>query len=114
MPIDLSRRAGQYVGVSLDTTRRIKGHTIRIVVYGAYDAMGLIGSQHNGVAVLLDDPSHKQVLVDGMAQAPSGWYAPSKDQITLFNTLETMPVGKFIRAITTHPRSRFSSFPPGA
>ena len=51
----------------------------RLLLYGAYNACGLIGSEYNGVAVL--DEYARNVVADNIAQESSGYFGPSVKQI---------------------------------
>lgn len=59
----------------------------RIVVYGTYNALGLVGSESNGVAVLLEEPP--AVVADEIGCESSGYSGPSTAQLALFETLRT-------------------------
>ena len=82
--IDMSKQVGPFVGVSFDATRTFSnGRSFRFVVYGAYNAFGLIGSEKNGVAILDNDAL--TVVVDELEQGASGYYGPSAEQKALFD-----------------------------
>jgi len=49
--LNMYPRVGPYMGVTFDDTRG----QYRIIVYAAFDAMGLIGTEKNGIAVLDND-----------------------------------------------------------
>jgi hypothetical protein len=49
---------GPYMGVSIDKTRG----RYRLCIYSAYNAMGLIGTEYNGIVVL--DDQDMQVVAD--------------------------------------------------
>lgn len=79
MTVDIcSPRVGQYMGVFVDKTRQIlEGKiTLRFVAYRAYNALGLIGSEFNGIAIL--DETNKSVLTDNLMKQPSGYSMPEK------------------------------------
>jgi hypothetical protein len=73
-----SPRVGQYMGVFVDKTREILDGkiTLRFVAYRAYNAMGLIGSEFNGIAIL--DETNKSVLTDNLMKQTSGYNMPEK------------------------------------
>ena len=61
--INLSNHIGPYTGISYDQTvtitrpangrkQKASERTFRIAIYGAYNAMGLIGSECNGIVIL--------------------------------------------------------------
>lgn len=85
--IDLSKKVGPFAGVSADATRTFpNGESFRFLVYGAYNAGGLIGPESNGVAILKEDP--KSVLVDQLDCATTGYHGPSAAQNQLFERLQ--------------------------
>lgn len=98
-------RVGPYVGVSRD----VKRGRYRILVYGAYNAMGLIGSEHNGICVL--DDQDLRVVADRLAQVSSGYYGPSPLQIKAFEHLLTCSPQKFADYINRSGRNRFDIDP---
>jgi hypothetical protein len=84
---------------------------IYILLSGAYNALGLIGPEMNGIAILND--SRKGVVLDMEAQASSGWYpgfgGPTKKQQKRFEELATMENHAIIAWIRSHPRYRDGS-----
>lgn len=96
---------GPYVGVSRDAKRG----RYRILVYGAYNACGLIGSEHNGICVL--DDEDLQVVADRLAQVSSGYYGPAALQIKAFEHLLTCSPQKFADYINRSGRNRFEIDP---
>lgn len=46
--------------------------TIHIMLSGAYNALGLIGTEMNGIVVL--NETHKAVVLDRAFEEPFGWY----------------------------------------
>lgn len=101
---------GPYTFVSRDrlTTKTLDGErrTFRIVVYGAYNAMGLIGSECNGVAIL--DEDRKQVLCDEIEITGTGYCGPSAEQLTKYGELYRMTGARFRAFVNSHKRSRYS------
>lgn len=63
------------------------GRQFKLVIAGAYDA-GIIGSEHNGLAIL--DENNGRVLADQILQQQSGWYGPSEAQIAEFDRVRAM------------------------
>jgi len=109
MDISTLPRLGPYVGISYDATvsknAGKKRRTFRIIVYGAYDAMGLIGSECNGVAILDEDRMH--VLADEIMRQPSGWCGPSHGQVQVFEKLSKMKWADFQAFVNTSRRNRY-------
>ena len=54
---------GQYTMVAKDQSLKFGNRSFRVLLYGAYNAMGLIGTEKNGIAVL--DEDRRQVVLDG-------------------------------------------------
>ncbi|MDP2685323.1 MAG: hypothetical protein Q8P20_09915 [bacterium] len=50
-----------------------------VVIHAAYNAMGLIGFEHNGIGIL--DEKHHRVLLAGHCRQSSGYNGPSQGQI---------------------------------
>lgn len=88
-PLSDRGHVGPYCGVQKDekvvfnTGRDMR--TFRVIVYAAYNACGLIGSEHNGVLVL--DEDGKKVLTDRLAQADTGYYGATEKQLNLAERL---------------------------
>ena len=101
--IETYPRVGQFMGVSKDTT--VGPH--RIMLYAALDCMGLIGPEHNGIAIVNDDK--KTVVCDEIAIQDSGYFGPSAQQVCMWEALTKMAVDKpdsFCAFINDHPRCR--------
>lgn len=88
--ISIFPRLGPYMGVTRDKVVTFKinrkySRSFRVIVYGAYNAMGLIGSEHNGIAVL--DEDNRAIVCDRIAEEDSGYFGPSKRQLELFDDI---------------------------
>jgi len=120
-PLDFESmpNVGPYMGVSFDatTTKQVRGpgrlggieigkRVFRIIVYSAYNAFGLIGTEDNGVAIL--DEDYRRVLTDKIAPQLTGMFGPSGGQETIFTSLVVMPADLFREFVNTHPRSRYT------
>lgn len=78
VPSLVSKSVGPYTGVQFDRVREYEnGRSLRILTYQAFNAMGLIGSECNGVAVL--DEDSKGVVTDEMAKGPSGYNGVTRE-----------------------------------
>ena len=97
---------GPYSFVSRDTVRTVGTQQFRIVVYGAYNALGLVGSESNGVAVLQEEPP--AVIADEIGCESSGYSGPSAAQLAIFEELRTCDATVFRAAVNTAPRLRKS------
>ena len=85
--------------------RSFDGVNYLVGIAGAYNAMGLIGSECNGIFVL--DETNKNVLTDQNNLDPSGGYnGPSKAQWAAFEWVMKMPEADFIQWIKDSPRYR--------
>ena len=102
-------RLGPFVGISADkkiTFEDLPGRTFRLIIYGAYDAFGLIGSECNGIAVL--DEDKLEVVCDEISRTGTGYCGPSQKQISAFAHMQTLSWNDFRNYINDHPRSRFT------
>ncbi len=101
----IKNRIGQYHYADGALARRtIDGTDYVIVIAGAYNAFGLIGPEHNGIAVL--DDTAKRVVLDRHAPEPSGYSGPSATQQIIFDKLVAESDAEFLRFIAEHPRTR--------
>jgi hypothetical protein len=97
---------GPYIGVSRDRIVK-KGKTrFRILLYGAYNAFGLIGSEYNGICILNEDD--KNVVTDGILQVSSGYFGPAKIQLDLFDKLVKATAREFREIINSSDNLRYS------
>jgi len=99
---------GPYTGVTFDVVRTFEevGRTFRIVVYAAFNAHGLIGSEDNGILVLDDD--NMEVLADSLEKNSSGYFGPSDHQWGVANMLATaMTWLEFASYINSCGRNRY-------
>lgn len=95
---------GQYEMVSRDATKTCCGRRLRIVLYGAYNAMGLIGPEMNGIAILDEDA--RCVVLDGHYQEDTGYFGASRRQIIEYSRLMEMSEEELEEFIENHPRTR--------
>lgn len=101
--IETYPRVGQYMGVSRDTSVG----RLRIILYAALNANGLIGPEFNGIAVL--DEKDKQVVCDGINRESSGYFGPSTAQTTMWESLVKMAKDKpttFLTFVNDQPGCR--------
>jgi hypothetical protein len=94
------------MGVQFDETRTFEenGRTFRILVYAAYNAMGLIGSECNGVAVL--DVDNKSVVCDELHKIPVGFHGASADQMAFAEYMMHCDWEHFRDAVNNSHRNR--------
>lgn len=95
---------GQYEMVSRDATRTCCGRTLRVVLYGAYNAMGLIGPECNGIAILDEDA--RCVVLDGHLTEDTGYFGPSRRQVLEYSRILGMTDAELEDFIAEHPRAR--------
>ena len=81
--------------------------TFSVVVYGAFDANGLIGPEVNGILVL--DEDNRSVVLDGHRRETSGYHGPSRAQVAEFERIKAMDWAEFSRFCHDHPRYRGAS-----
>lgn len=86
--------------------RTVDGTDYLIGIAGAYNAFGLIGSEHNGLFVL--DDTNKQVVLDRHAEQSSGYNGPSQSQWDALRDACKSSDTDFLHFIHNHPRSRLA------
>lgn len=96
---------GPYTWVSADTTRG----RYRLAVYGAFNAFGLIGSEHNGIVVL--DNVDMCVVADRLFEQDSGYFGPSSGQMKALQTMLTCSPREFCNIINSSGRNRHTIYP---
>lgn len=103
----------EYIAMCCTRTIDVDGEDIKIhiMLSGAYNAMGLIGPEMNGIVIL--NETHKAVVLDMESQEPNGWYpgysGPTGRQIAAFNALAVMPDSDLVSWIRNHERYRSES-----
>lgn len=97
---------GPYAYVTANVVRKFpNGRSLRFVLYGAYSALGLIGSECNGIAIL--DEDHKLVVCDEIAKENTGYFGPSKNQNEWFWNLTGFCTWDDVcELVRQHPRTR--------
>ena len=98
-------RVGPFMGVQRDKIITFGKRKFRVVLYAAYNAFGLIGSERNGVAVL--DENKRAVLLDGESQIDSGYYGASGAQFKRFDEVVAMSWLQFQTWVNGHENKRF-------
>ncbi len=101
---------GPYMGVTVDKKIEFKigrkTRRFRVLVYGAYNAFGLIGSEKNGIAIL--DENERAVLCDEIARESSGYFGPSKAQYQAAINILKMPWAEFRDLVNNSGRNRYT------
>lgn len=101
----LNGKVGPFEGVTRDIVRIVGNERYRLVLYSAYNAQGLIGSECNGIAVLSED--RLNVVCDELGK-DSFRSTPTPAQIALFERLETCDEETFRATVNSASRSRYS------
>lgn len=84
--------------------RTAEGVDYIVGIAGAYNAMGLIGSEYNGIFVL--DETNKNVLTDQEHPESSGYHGPSKAQWDALSRIMILSDAEFVHWIMSRPRYR--------
>ena len=101
------KRVGPFVGVSRDEIMTLMdGRKYRVVLYCAYSAHGLIGTEFNGVAVL--DEQRKQVLLDSHFQIDTGYFGATPSQEAEHARIMDMTDSEFVAFVNNHSRRRYT------
>ena len=95
---------GQYTMVCHDKTLKFGKRSFRVLVYGAYNACGLIGPENNGIAVL--DEDRMQVILDGHCLQETGYFGPSDGQVAEWKRICGLGADEFVEFCNSHPMSR--------
>lgn len=106
----VSKAVFPYMGVQFDRTRTYEnGRTLRIITSQAYNALGLIGPEFNGVAIL--DEDRREVVCDCLAENPQGGYfGVSQEAWNLAWKLYTGSWEQVCRYVNASPRRRRERF----
>lgn len=83
------------------------GRLFKVVIAGAYDA-GIVGSEHNGIAIL--DENNLRVVLDQHAKESSGYFGPSARQKAEFDRIMEMDWTNFSKFCRDHPQFRSPDF----
>jgi len=104
----IANRMGNYHHADGAVRRRtVNGIDYIIGIAGAYNAYGLIGSEHNGIFIL--DDTNKQVILDRDTEISSGYHGPSQAQWDRLRELVTCSTKAFYRELLTNQRSRLAA-----
>ena len=97
---------GPYTGVQLEQKITLNGRTFIILTYQAYNALGLIGSECNGICIL--DEDNRRVICDEIEKEGTGWCGVSRKQWDKAHELLDMDWQTFQAFVNNHPRARYS------
>ena len=101
-----SSTVGPFEGVTRDQVREVGNEKYRILLYAAYNAMGLVGHESNGIAVLSEDRDN--VVCDELGCEPGGGDGASARQQALYDTLLTSSEAQFRETLNASSRSRYA------
>lgn len=100
---------GPYMGVTVDKKVSFKAgrktRNFRVIVYGAFNAYGLIGPEKNGIAIL--DEDNRAVLADELERESSGYFGPSKKQFSRAVEILGMAWEDFRALVNNSGRNRY-------
>jgi hypothetical protein len=98
-----AKNLGQFMGVEFD--KRAKANpNYRVITYEAYNAMGLIGPEMNGIAIL--DELNKSVVLDEHLKQQSGYFGASKSQLVEAERIVNLDEDDLKDFIDNHERKR--------
>lgn len=97
-----------FMDVTHERTRTLGSAHLKLFIYGAYNAFGLIGSECNGIAIV--DEDRKCVVCDEIAQATTGYFGPTPHQVEELERLVVLPDGELARELLSSPRLRSISW----
>lgn len=98
-------QVANYLNVHGDAIRSCERFTIRVVLYGARSACGLISEDRNGIAVLCEN--RNTVIADDMFLEPMGAvHGPSLAQVAAFEQMLNMPEDELEELINSSSRLR--------
>lgn len=78
--------------------------SFRVALYNAYNAHGLIGSEHNGIVIL--DQNRFCVVLDRHCEQASGYNGPSRKQVEEWERIIKMSWEDFKIFVNTNSRTR--------
>lgn len=101
----IANRIGNYMHADGAARRYKIGSNVYVIgIAGAYNAYGLIGSEHNGIFIL--DDTNKEVILDRHMPISSGYNGPSKEQWAEFGRIANLEFAAFKNFCKNHPRFR--------
>ena len=101
-----SSTIGPFERVTGDKIREVGQEKYRILLYGAYNAMGLVGGESNGIAVLSEDRNN--VVCDELYCEPGKGTGKSANQTEMFNKLLACTEAEFRSIVNESARSRYT------
>ena len=99
-------KAGPLQFVNAEALVEHEGRHYRVVIYGAYNAGGIIGPELNGIGVLCEDD--KTVVADNICRENSGYFGPSRRQVEEWRRIVEADTEEFKKTVNSSPRLRYS------
>ena len=100
-----------FMYIAQEFARVVGGYTVRVLLYGAYNAYGLIGPEHNGIAIA--NETNRGVVLDEHLCKNPGWYpgfgGPSAKQQQEMSRLAQLTEAEFLSFVRLHQRYRDAS-----
>jgi len=97
-----------YMGVEFDQSITFmvngKPRCFRVFAYRAYNAYGLIGPEHNGIAIADDDK--KNILCDGLKPISTGYFGLSQEQLKEADRITKLTWEQFRDFVNSQPSKR--------
>ena len=94
-----------YTGITRrDTMIFPNGRNFEIVIYGAYDAFGLIGPENNGIVIL--DNDNLRVVLDRHFEIQTGYFGSSENQVKEYLKIAAMNWEQFVEFVNNNKRTR--------
>lgn len=84
--------------------RSVDGIKFIVGVSTALNAMGLIGTEYNGLFIL--DDTNKRVVLDQHKRGASGGFGPSAEQLAALDEVMALSKKDFLAFIKAHPHYR--------
>lgn len=89
--------------------RKVGKVTFLVGIATAYNAFGLIGTEHNGIFIL--DDTNRTVVMDRHAEGSAGGFGPYRSQIEERDRLLALSDKDFLAFILANPRFRGVDLP---
>jgi hypothetical protein len=81
-----------------------KGKVYTVVIHGGYNALGLFGSECNGIGVI--DETSCSVLVADHGRQPTGYFGPLQRQIDEWNLVCSFNYEQLREFVNSNPQAR--------
>lgn len=103
----VAKNVKPFTGVEFDQMVQFdNGKRFRVISYQAYDAFGLIGSEHNGIAILNED--ERDVVLDQHFQQSTGYFGVGNKVFAEAERICKMSWEEFQAFVNVNVRSRYA------